>query len=91
MNLIDAQETPNPNAMKFTLPFSIIENGSRSYASAAEATDNELAARLFEVDGVRMLFMLKNFITVTKDPAQSWQSITGPVEQILGHWSKKLN
>lgn len=74
-----ADPTPNPNAYKFTLDRMVTEGGSQSFANPEQAADNPLAARLFAIEGVKALFFLNNFITVTKDPDHSWQALVPEV------------
>ncbi|HEY8496660.1 MAG TPA: NifU N-terminal domain-containing protein [Limnochordales bacterium] len=82
-----ADPTPNPNAYKFTLDRFVTTGGSRSFANADQAAADPLAARLFAIEGVRALFFLNNFITVTKDPAHSWESLVPAIiEAIQDHF-----
>ncbi len=84
---VRAEPTPNPNSMKFTLDRPVAERGE-SFRSAAEAAHFPLARRLFEVPGVRGLFLLKNFISVIRDPAAEWGELAPKVEAaIRDHFS----
>lgn len=84
-----AQPTPNPNSVKFTLNRSVTDGSSESYMNAEQAESSPLAKRLFEIDGVQSVFMLNNFITVTRDPAFDWNVIVGEVEAaIRDHFSE---
>ncbi|MCG8469022.1 MAG: NifU N-terminal domain-containing protein [Gemmatimonadetes bacterium] len=80
---ITVEGTPNPNAAKFVLDRDIPGEGSRSYFDADEATDDPLASRLFEVDGVRALLIVENFVTVTKDEELEWPDLVDDVEEAL--------
>jgi hypothetical protein len=78
-----AQATPNPNAMKFTVDRQVSAGTSRSYASAAAAAGDSLAARLFAIPRVKMVFLLNDFVTVTREPDGDWEAIAPAVEQAL--------
>lgn len=78
-----AQPTPNPNSMKFTLNRPVTEGGSQSFMSPEQAESSPLARRLFQVRGVKSLFFLNNFITVTRDPSVDWEAIAGEVEAAI--------
>ncbi|MBO8141339.1 MAG: NifU N-terminal domain-containing protein [Firmicutes bacterium] len=78
-----AEPTPNPNAYKFTLDRAVTEGGSRSFVSPEQAAADPLASRLFTVDGVRSLFFLNNFITVTRDPARPWEELVPAVVEVI--------
>ena len=70
-----AEETPNPNAMKFTVDRKVVDKGSVSFNSAAEAQGNALGAALFAVAGVKSIFAVKDFVTVTKEESARWSSL----------------
>ncbi|MFO7588337.1 MAG: NifU N-terminal domain-containing protein [Gemmatimonadota bacterium] len=77
---IRVEGTPNPNAAKFVLDRNALGGEGRTYFDPAAAEGDPLADRLFRVDGVRALFMVENFITVTKAADVAWDEI---VEEIL--------
>lgn len=82
------QATPNPNAAKFIAGRRLVEgNRPRSFASAAAAAADPLAAALFGIDGVASIFMVEDFVTVTKTPAASWAQltplVTGAMREVL--------
>ncbi|HEX8903384.1 MAG TPA: NifU N-terminal domain-containing protein, partial [Longimicrobiaceae bacterium] len=67
------QETPNPNAGKFTVGRTLVEGRrGRTFASAAAAAGDPLAARLFAEPGVASVFVVADFVTVTKDAGAAW-------------------
>jgi hypothetical protein len=81
---IRAQPTPNPNAMKFTLPRPVVAGrASKSFFNAAQAASDPLAEALFRLDGVASLFMVADFITVTKAPDADWHRLAGDVESTI--------
>ena len=73
--------TPNPNAAKFELERSIFEDEGRSYFEPPPPGADPLAERLFQVRGVRALFMVDNFVTVTKEESVGWPEI---VDELRG-------
>lgn len=80
---VHVEGTPNPNAAKFVLDRSLLGEGSRSYFDAGAAEGDPLAERLFEIDGVRALFMVDDFITVTKREDAEWADIVDRVEAVI--------
>ncbi len=80
---VQAQPTPNPNAVKFALDRHLTQGTSRTFGSAAEAASDPLAARLFAVPGVKMLFILNDFVSVTREPGADWNAIVPAVESAI--------
>lgn len=78
-----AEPTPNPNSAKFTVNRTLTEGGSKTYNSAEEAADSPLAKALFDIEGVTMVFLLNNFITVGKEPAASWNDLVPKIEEAI--------
>jgi NFU1 iron-sulfur cluster scaffold homolog, mitochondrial len=80
--------TPNPNAGKFTVGRTIVDGrSSRSFYTAEQAAADPIAAALFELDGVASIFMVEDFVTVTKEPAADWSDliprVTDTIERVL--------
>ncbi|HEY8469748.1 MAG TPA: NifU N-terminal domain-containing protein [Longimicrobiales bacterium] len=77
------QPTPNPNAGKFSTDRTVVQNGSRSYFSAEQAAGDPVAGALFAIPGVASVFMVADFITVTKTPDARWEELVPRVEQAI--------
>jgi len=80
--------TPNPNAGKFTVGRTIVDGkASRSFYTAEQAAADPVAAALFELDGVASIFMVEDFVTVTKQPDADWSDliprVTDTIERAL--------
>jgi hypothetical protein len=74
------QPTPNPNAGKFTVNRPVLEGpASKSFYSADQAASEPVASALFSVAGVAELFMVDDFITVTKQPDAAWDRLVPEV------------
>ena len=52
---------------------------SISYYNASQAAADPLGAALFEITGVGSLFMVDDFVTVTKAPEVGWDDLTPKV------------
>lgn len=86
---IQVQGTPNPNAAKFVLGGSVLGEEGRTYFDAEAAEGDPLAERLFGVDGVRALFMVDNFITVTKAEGATWDDLVEPIREAIAEELKE--
>jgi NFU1 iron-sulfur cluster scaffold homolog, mitochondrial len=81
---VDFQQTPNPNAGKFVVSQQVAPVGtSRSYYEADEAREDPVARALMRLTGVRSVFMVDDFITVTKTPAASWDDLVPQVQAAI--------
>ena len=72
LKVVRTKETPNPNALQFVINAVILDNGKISFASKEEAEGDKMAEALFEKPGVLSVFVMDNFVTVTKDEKTSW-------------------
>jgi Fe-S cluster biogenesis protein NfuA len=93
---IQTEETPNPATMKFLPGREVMgtagqegsAGGTMDIASVADAGQSPLAEALFKIDGVRGIFLGKDFITVTKEDARNWSAMKPPVlTAIMEHFT----
>jgi hypothetical protein len=78
------QPTPNPNSLKFAATGrSFIESGMGAFSSADEAEGDPLGEPIFALPGVLNVLILPAFVTVTKQPDASWDTILPEVERLL--------
>lgn len=76
--------TPNPHAGKFTVGRTLVEGRhGRSYDSAEAAADDPVAAPLMVLEGVRGVFIVADFVTVTKAPEASWADLAPRVQAAI--------
>ena len=84
MPRFDTHPTPNPNSLKVTTssgPF--IEGGMASYNHPDEAEGDPLGSRLLSIEGVTGVFILPQFLTITKHPAARWEFVWEQVQAVL--------
>ena len=73
---VTVETTPNENALKFTVKGrQVIESGHKTYNNAEDASDCPAAVALFALEGVSSVFLMADFITVTKRPEVKWDGI----------------
>lgn len=72
--------TPNPNATKFTVGVPVGGPGTHVRGSSP---DDEWVGRLLELDGVASVFMTADFVTISKTPDASWDTINPEASAIL--------
>lgn len=69
---IQTENTPNPATVKFLPGQTMLEHGSIEYSSADEAQYSPLAQRLFSLQGVKGIFLGRDFVSVTKAGDTDW-------------------
>ncbi|NMM10866.1 MAG: NifU family protein [Polaromonas sp.] len=74
--IAEIEDTPNPNAMKFTLREPLTWGIAHSYENAEQAKDDALARALFAIDHVTNVFYVDRWITVTQDGQADWKQLT---------------
>lgn len=74
--------TPNPNSLKITVSVPVSAKAA-TFATAEAAKADPLAKKLFDVPGVKSVFMVSNFVTVTKDDATEWDAIADKLGAIV--------
>ena len=75
--------TPNENAMKFTLSCQAIESGYKTFANSEAAGESAVATAIFSIDGVAQVFLMADFVTVTKKPEAKWADIQAPIVESI--------
>jgi Fe-S cluster biogenesis protein NfuA len=80
-----AEMTPNPQAMKFVMDIYLCETPIE-YSSAEKAEANLLAKKMFEFEGVKNVFFLSNFITLTKEGKQDWYELITPIRDAIKNY-----
>lgn len=71
---IQTEATPNPATLKFIPGKSVLTDGTADFTSKSEALASPLATRLFDISGVRGVFLGSDFISVTKGDVE-WQHL----------------
>lgn len=80
-----AEMTPNPQAMKFVMDIDLCETPIE-YSSVQKAEENPLAKKLFEFEGIKNVFFLSNFITLTKEGKQDWYELLSPIREAIKNY-----
>jgi len=70
-----AEATPNPGSMKFVINRMICPNESVDFRKVEEVKNSPLASALFEFTYVKGIFIMNNFITITKTDEGEWTTI----------------
>src|SRR5690606_15403438 len=73
--LIETEATPNPATFKFLPGRTVMEAGTRDFATYEEAEASPLAEALFALGDVEGVFFGRDFVSVTAAPGVAWSDL----------------
>ncbi|MHA6718184.1 NifU family protein [Sphingomonas sp. RS6] len=89
--LIETEATPNPATLKFLPGRTVMEAGTRDFATPEDAEASPLAEALFGLGDVTGVFFGRDFISVTAAPGTEWHALKPDVLGILlDHFSANM-
>jgi len=84
---IYTEATPNPETMKFVANKMILALDSADFPTKESAAEvSPLASKLFEFNFVNGVFIMNNFITVTRKPDIAWDEVTPILREYIKAW-----
>jgi Fe-S cluster biogenesis protein NfuA len=84
MTNIYLEESPNPNSLKFVVNYLLVSEGEiHDYPDLESATTSPLAQALFKFDYVKRVFIMNNFVTITKDNDVEWYTIKESLKHLI--------
>lgn len=81
--LIETERTPNPATRKYLPGQTVMDAGSRDFATAEAADASPLAAALFATGQVDGVFFGRDFVSVSAAPGAGWDALEPEVISIL--------
>jgi len=81
--LIQTETTPNPATLKFLPGETVMDAGTRDFATPEEAETSPLAAAIFSTGDVDGVFFGRDFISVTAAPTVEWTRLKPEILSIL--------
>ena len=81
--LIETEPTPNPQTLKFLPGRTVMEAGTRDFATPEEAEASPLADALFGLGDVTGVFFGRDFVSVTAVPGTDWRDLKPDVLSLL--------
>tara|TARA_X000001036_G_scaffold149898_1_gene142385 strand:+ start:1144 stop:1692 length:549 start_codon:yes stop_codon:yes gene_type:complete len=72
--MIQIEQTPNPDSLKFLSESTISTAGTEEFKKEEISTiKNDFIKKLLNFNGVELILLSKNFLTVKKDSQTSWE------------------
>jgi NFU1 iron-sulfur cluster scaffold homolog, mitochondrial len=78
-----SEATPNPETMKFVFNKMILPGDSADFPTREQTDGSPLAKNLFEFNFVNGVFIMNNFVTITRTPGIEWEDIIPIMKQFL--------
>ena len=88
---IYAEGTPNPASMKFVANRTLLEGSPVECTSIEQTKNSPLAAKLFQFPFVTGVFILNNFVTVTKSEVVEWNDIYLELREVIQNYLSEGN
>ncbi len=79
---LTVQPTPNVNALKFVVNRRVTEGRSQTFTDPNTAA-SPLARDLLAIAGVRQVFLLNDFITITRHESVEWDAVVPQAEALI--------
>ena len=85
--MIQTESTPNPNSIKFLSEKTISDIGTEEFQKQnSENLSNSFIKELLNFDGVELVLLSKNFLSVKKKEEASWDDLKPMVISHLNHY-----
>ena len=81
-----AEATPNPESMKFVANRMLLPNDSADFRNKELAENSLLAKALFEMNFVQGVFIMNNFVSVTKNTEYEWYDLIPDLRNFFTEW-----
>ena len=88
--MIQTEQTPNPDSLKFLSENIISSVGTEEFQKKdISKIKNNFIKKLLEVEGVELIFLAQNFLTVNKKNSISWDSLKPTVVSHINDYFDK--
>ncbi len=81
-----SEATPNPESMKFVANRMLLANDSADFRNKAAAESSLLAKALFEMSFVQGVFIMNNFVSITKNSDYEWFDLIPDLRNFFIEW-----
>ncbi|MCG5105310.1 conserved virulence factor C family protein [Oceanobacillus alkalisoli] len=85
MRIISIEPTPSPHSMKINVSEELPADESYNYKNSDDLTDApEYVKELFQIDGVKNIYRVVDFIALARTPKVPWEELLPQVREVLG-------
>ena len=90
--MIQIESTPNPNALKFLSEKQLSEVETQEFQKKdLSQIKNEFVKNILNFDGVELVLISKNFMSVKKDEKTSWETLKPTIISSINDYFEKNN
>ena len=90
--MIQIENTPNPNALKFLSEKQLSEVETQEFKKKdLSQIKNEFVKNILNFDGVELVLISKNFMSVKKDEKTSWDTLKPTIISSINDYFEKNN
>ncbi len=90
--MIQIENTPNPNALKFLSEKQLSEVETQEFQKKdLSKIKNEFVKNILNFDGVELILISKNFMSVKKDEKTSWETLKPTIISSINDYFEKNN
>ncbi|WP_323702360.1 conserved virulence factor C family protein [Mammaliicoccus sp. Dog046] len=82
MEIVRVEPTPSPNTMKIVLSFKKEDRSSKTYTETNDQNP-EFINRILQLDGIKSVFHVMDFIAVDKNPKENWDTLLKEVTSAI--------
>ncbi len=83
MKIVSIEPTPSPNNMKLNMDERIPDEVKGTYTQENWAEAPDYVRKLLNIDGVKSVFQVADFISVERYPKADWQDVLSQVRQVF--------
>mgnify|MGYP001336083736 CR=1 FL=1 len=88
--MIHTEQTPNPDSLKFLSENVISSVGMEEFQKKdKDKINNNFIKKLLEVEGVELILLAQNFLTVKKNDSISWDALKPTVVSHINDYFEK--
>lgn len=73
--LIETQKTADNEVMNFFPPVKLLKTGRAEFIDSKSLRRSPLAERLFDIGGIKSIFITEELVSVTKTPEADWEDL----------------
>lgn len=85
MRIISIEPTPSPHSMKINVSEELPAGENYNYKHTDDLTDApEYVQKLFQIDGVKNIYRVVDFIALARAPKMPWEELLPKVREVLG-------